>query len=219
MSEDPVLSPATRSYRGSQYKNGRMAHTLFHLYRNAIRARLIADGIIGNDAYVVIAGPANTYAHYVTTIEEYGVQRYEGASTLFGQCESPVRLWRREISLTVWHAADTLDAYIDKYSSLLSYLADNATAGQVPPSDPAPPDLTSAAISFRVRPRRSWNPFWTGLTHGSSPAVQTGVVFDSPGIGHKFGDVLVDVPKSSTFKAGQTVSAQFVGANPRVRDF
>jgi Neutral/alkaline non-lysosomal ceramidase, N-terminal len=58
-----------------------------YLYRNAIRARLTADGIIGQDAYVVIAGPANTYAHYVTTIEEYGVQRYEGASTLFGPCK------------------------------------------------------------------------------------------------------------------------------------
>jgi len=140
--------------------------------RNAIRARLIADGIIGNDAYVVIAGPANTYGHYVTTREEYGIQRYEGASTLFGP--------------------NTLDAYIDKYSSLVSYLADNATPGKVPPSDPAPPDLTSVAISLR-----------------------TGVVFDSPGIGHKFGDVLIDVPASSTFSAGQTVSAAFVGANPR----
>jgi hypothetical protein len=47
--------------------------------------------------------------------------------------------------------AVTLDAYIDKYSSLVSYLADNATAGAVPPSDPAPPDLTSRAISLRVR--------------------------------------------------------------------
>jgi hypothetical protein len=97
MSEDPVLSPAMGVFEVSlNIKNGRMAHSLFHLYRNAIRARLIANGIIGNNAYVVIAGPANTYAHYVTTIEEYGVQRYEGASTLFGPCESPVRLWRRE---------------------------------------------------------------------------------------------------------------------------
>ncbi len=48
---------------------------------------------------------------------------------------------------------DTLDAYIDKYSDLVSYLADNinVTAGAVPPSDPAPPDLTSSAISLRVR--------------------------------------------------------------------
>ena len=55
--------------------------------REAIRAKLIADGIIGNDAYVVIAGPANTYGHYVTTIEEYRLQRYEGASTIFGPRE------------------------------------------------------------------------------------------------------------------------------------
>jgi len=55
--------------------------------REAVRAKLIANGVIGNDAYVVIAGPANTYGHYVTTIEEYSVQRYEGASTLFGPRE------------------------------------------------------------------------------------------------------------------------------------
>jgi len=87
MSEDPFYTPQWR-YRDppfieSIFKTS-LAHTQFHLYRNAIRARLIADGIIGEDAYVVIAGPANTYAHYVTTIEEYGAQRYEGASTLFG---------------------------------------------------------------------------------------------------------------------------------------
>ncbi|KAI0002253.1 Neutral/alkaline nonlysosomal ceramidase, partial [Russula compacta] len=140
--------------------------------RNAVRAWLTDNGIIGEDAYVVIAGPANTYAHYVTTPEEYDVQRYEGASTLFGRY--------------------TLDAYIDKYTSLVSHLADNATTGAAPPSDPAPPDLTSGAISMR-----------------------TGVIFDSPGIGHHFGDLLVDVPAGSTFTAGETVSAQFVGANPR----
>ena len=55
--------------------------------REAIRAQLISSGVLGSDAYVVIAGPANTYAHYVATREEYSVQRYEGASTIFGQCE------------------------------------------------------------------------------------------------------------------------------------
>jgi len=52
-----------------------------------VRAKLISSGVLGSDAYVVLAGPANVYAHYVTTREEYGVQRYEGASTIFGQCE------------------------------------------------------------------------------------------------------------------------------------
>jgi neutral ceramidase len=34
--------------------------------------------------YVAIAGYANDYSQYITTIEEYGAQHYEGASTLFG---------------------------------------------------------------------------------------------------------------------------------------
>ena len=33
---------------------------------------------------VVIAGLTNTYSSYVTTFEEYAMQRYEGASTIFG---------------------------------------------------------------------------------------------------------------------------------------
>ncbi|KAF5374642.1 hypothetical protein D9615_008931 [Tricholomella constricta] len=140
--------------------------------REALRAKLISSGVLGSDAYVVIAGPANTYGHYVTTREEYGVQRYEGASTIFGQ--------------------HTLDAYIDKYSSLVPFLAENASG--TPASDPPPPEQTSKAISL-----------------------QTGVVFDSAPIGKKFGAVLVDVKTSPAYHAGETVSAQFVGANPRVQ--
>lgn len=50
----------------------------------ALRAQLISLGILDDSAYVVIAGPANTYGHYVATREEYSIQRYEGASTIFG---------------------------------------------------------------------------------------------------------------------------------------
>ena len=53
-----------------------------------MRAKLISEGVLGSDAYVVVAGPSNTYAHYVATREEYSVQRYEGASTIFGPCAS-----------------------------------------------------------------------------------------------------------------------------------
>ncbi|TDL22967.1 Neutral/alkaline nonlysosomal ceramidase [Rickenella mellea] len=137
--------------------------------REAVRAELIAKGVVGNDAYVVVAGPANTYGHYIATREEYSVQRYEGASTLFGPF--------------------TLEAYIDKYTSLVPFLAPSATG--TPPSDAPPAEQTSKAISL-----------------------QTGVVLDNPTTGKKFGDVLVDVAKTP-FTAGQNVSAQFVGANPR----
>ncbi|KAF7302949.1 Neutral ceramidase [Mycena kentingensis (nom. inval.)] len=136
--------------------------------RNAVRAALISNGILDNSAMVVVAGPANTYAHYITTREEYAVQRYEGASTIYGP--------------------NTLDAYIQKYTSLVPFLANTPTG--TPASDPAPPALQSSAISL-----------------------QTGVVFDSAPSGKNFGSVLVDVLPS--YRVGQTVSAQFVGANPR----
>jgi neutral ceramidase len=97
--------------------------------RNAVRTALIAQGVLDDSAYVVIAGPANTYGHYVATREEYAVQRYEGASTIFGQF--------------------TLEAYMDKYTSLVKYL-DPATTG-TPTSDATPAEQTSKAISLRVR--------------------------------------------------------------------
>jgi len=138
--------------------------------REALRTTLISSGILGADAYVVVAGPANAYAHYVATREEYSIQRYEGASTIFGQF--------------------TLEAYIDKYSTLVPFLADN-TSG-TPASDPPPPEQTSKAISL-----------------------QTAVLFDAPPLGKAFGAVLVDVNANTSYQAGQSVSAQFVGANPR----
>ncbi|PCH35497.1 hypothetical protein WOLCODRAFT_80219, partial [Wolfiporia cocos MD-104 SS10] len=138
--------------------------------REAVRAQLISSGIIGDDAYVVVAGPANTYAHYVTTREEYAVQRYEGASTIFGPF--------------------TLEAYMDEYTSIVPYLA--ADAMGTPPSDPEPIDLTSKVISLQL------------------PVIQ-----DHPPLGKKFGDVLIDVNTSSPYQAGDTVVAQFIGANPR----
>lgn len=82
-----------------------------------------------------------------------------------------------------------MDAYIQKYSELVPYLADNATG--TPTSDAPSAEQTSKAISL-----------------------QTGVVYDNPTIGKSFGDVLSDV--KSSYSAGQTVSAQFVGADPRV---
>ena len=44
--------------------------------------------------------------------------------------------------------------------------------------------------------------------------LQTGVVMDNPPPGKKFGDVLI-APRA-TYTVGDTASAQFVAANPRV---
>ena len=51
---------------------------------------------------VVIAGLSNVYTHYITTYEEYQMQKYEGASTIFGP--------------------HTLNAYLDQYAYLTKRL-------------------------------------------------------------------------------------------------
>jgi neutral ceramidase len=93
-------------------------------WRNAVATA--AKSIIDIEPIVVLGGPANTYASYCATPEEYDVQRYEGASTLYGK----------------W----TLNAHINLTTSAISYLAPGNTA--VPPLGPLPPDTRKQGISF-----------------------------------------------------------------------
>ncbi|EPE34477.1 hypothetical protein GLAREA_10171 [Glarea lozoyensis ATCC 20868] len=120
------------------------------------------------DPVVVLGGPANSYTHYIATPEEYSVQRYEGASTLYG--------------------AYTLNAYIYLTLTNLPYLSPSSNTRPKP--GPFPPNNVNNSLSFI-----------------------TGVVFDNPPIFKKFGDVKTDVQHS--YRAGATISAVFVGANPR----
>lgn len=96
-------------------------------WRNAVKAAAQAQSLTGNvEPVVVLGGPANTYAHYVTTPEEYGRQRYEGASTLYGPWELP--------------------AYINLTLQALPYLAPGASGS--PPPGPTPPDNREKSLSF-----------------------------------------------------------------------
>ena len=117
---------------------------------------------------VVLGGPANSYTHYIATEEEYGIQRYEGASTLYGP--------------------HTLNAYINLTLSYLPYLSIKSTS--FPKPGPSPPINTNNSLSFI-----------------------TGVAFDRTPFFKSFGDVLDDVGPSH--QRGSSVSATFVGANPR----
>ncbi|KAL5358028.1 Neutral/alkaline nonlysosomal ceramidase [Aspergillus floccosus] len=76
---------------------------------------------------VVLGAPSNSYAHYVTTEEEYNVQRYEGASTLYGP--------------------NTLAAYVNLTLTYLPYLGDGAGLPQIP-AGPQPPINTERSLSF-----------------------------------------------------------------------
>lgn len=119
---------------------------------------------------VVLGGPANTYGHYISTPEEYSIQRYEGASTLYGP--------------------HTLDAYINLTVSYLPYLA--ASTKKLPSlkHGPHPPILINDSLSFI-----------------------TPVVVDRAPFFKHFGDVKSDVRAIN--RPGDTISATFVGANPR----
>ncbi|KAL9624549.1 MAG: hypothetical protein Q9160_001213 [Pyrenula sp. 1 TL-2023] len=76
---------------------------------------------------VVLGGPANSYTHYIATKEEYSVQRYEGASTLYGP--------------------HTLEAYINLTLTYMPYLSSNADLAALP-AGPNPPINTNSSLDF-----------------------------------------------------------------------
>ncbi len=95
-------------------------------WRAAVKAaasEIVPDAV---EPVVVLGGPANTYAHYVTTPEEYGIQRYEGASTLYGQWELP--------------------AYINLTVGNIQHLAPDAAGS--PAAGPSPPDNRQNSLDF-----------------------------------------------------------------------
>lgn len=89
-------------------------------------ASLELSGSSKVDPVVVLGGPANSYTHYISTVEEYAIQRYEGASTLYGQF--------------------TLDAYINLTLSYLPYLSPESTSRPEP--GPLPPNNVNRSLSF-----------------------------------------------------------------------
>lgn len=94
-------------------------------WREAVHASIESSGIAKNPV-VILGAPANSYSHYISTEEEYSVQRYEGASTLYGP--------------------HTLNAFINASLTYLPYLADDAKGS--PPPGPSPPDNRERSMSL-----------------------------------------------------------------------
>ncbi|EFJ12355.1 hypothetical protein SELMODRAFT_269142 [Selaginella moellendorffii] len=94
--------------------------------RDAVKETLVAKGRgqFGPKTRVVIAGLSNDYSQYVTTFEEYQIQRYEGASTLFGP--------------------HTLSGYLQEFRKLAIALAENSNVD----SGPSPPDLLGKQLEL-----------------------------------------------------------------------
>lgn len=86
-------------------------------------------------SHVIVAGLCNTYSDYITTPEEYEVQRYEGASTIYGP--------------------HTLTIYLSQYRNLSAALINGSSLDR----GPTPPDLSHDLVSF-VTPVIYDTPTW-----------------------------------------------------------
>ncbi|KAG6321627.1 hypothetical protein E4U22_001683 [Claviceps purpurea] len=90
-----------------------------------------ATELDGEKPVVVLGAPSNSYTHYITTEEEYGIQRYEGASTLYGP--------------------HTLAAYIDRtVASMTALKADSPPAQKHREKNTYPPDNSGKSLSFII---------------------------------------------------------------------
>lgn len=90
--------------------------------RNAVKNSILQSG--ANDVQVLLAGLSNIYTSYVATPEEYQVQRYEGASTIFGP--------------------HTLTLYVEQFEKLAYAMVRNES---IEPG-PTPPSFDDKLITF-----------------------------------------------------------------------
>ena len=98
-------------------------------WKEAVASEATALALAENptvEPIVVLGGPANSYTHYIATPEEYSIQRYEGASTLYGPY--------------------TLNAYINLTLTNLPYLASSSNTHPEP--GPFPPNNVNSSLSF-----------------------------------------------------------------------
>ncbi|KAI0594655.1 Neutral/alkaline nonlysosomal ceramidase [Biscogniauxia sp. FL1348] len=114
-------------------------------WKNAVGSEILSLFAEESDSVtptVVLGGPANSYTHYITTEEEYSIQRYEGASTLYGP--------------------HTLAAYINVTLSLVPYLSSSVST-RPPKGGPEPPDNSNRSLSFIPAVMRDAPPLFRGF--------------------------------------------------------
>ncbi|XP_060096804.1 neutral ceramidase [Heteronotia binoei] len=76
--------------------------------REAVKSEFEAQG--KPEMHVILAGVCNVYTHYITTFEEYQIQRYEGASTIFGphSLSAYIQLFREQVKAMVQDTVEDL---------------------------------------------------------------------------------------------------------------
>ena len=102
--------------------------------REAIKT--VMNDVSDDETSVIVAGLCNTYTDYIATPEEYQIQRYEGASTIFGPY--------------------THSIYLKIYQELVTAAI---LKKNVPPG-PSPPDLRKKSLLTFVPPVLYDTPKW-----------------------------------------------------------
>ncbi|XP_011872578.1 PREDICTED: neutral ceramidase [Vollenhovia emeryi] len=102
--------------------------------REAIKG--VMNSASDDETSVIVAGLCNTYSDYITTPEEYQIQRYEGASTIYGP--------------------HTLTIYLKQYQELVRAAVQNKPV----PSGPAAPQLLFSNLITLVPPVLYDTPRW-----------------------------------------------------------
>ncbi|EFW99382.1 neutral ceramidase [Grosmannia clavigera kw1407] len=123
-----IVSPGEATTMAGRRWRGAVADACAALFREEEEDEMQPDGKKRSSPVVVLGGPANSYTHYITTEEEYGVQRYEGASTLYGP--------------------HTLEAFINVTLSFLPYLSASSEGPPPHDVDSYPPDNRNRSLSF-----------------------------------------------------------------------
>ncbi|XP_078422053.1 neutral ceramidase isoform X2 [Cetorhinus maximus] len=97
--------------------------------REAVKHEIESTGSL-KDVDVVVSGLCNVYTHYITTYEEYQVQRYEAASTIYGP--------------------HTLSAYIQLFKGLAKAIAEDSVDRL--PKGPEPPNFSDKKLISLLPP-------------------------------------------------------------------
>ena len=158
--------------------------------KRAVREAIVRAGLVevGVEPIVQVSGPASTYGHYVTTEEEYSVQRYEGASTLFGP--------------------HTLEAYMDVFARrLVPALKDGARDLPVGPQKAF--DITKA---WKFKTGVVYDNPPVGHSFGD---VLEQPLLSYPIPNASNASTPFDASPTSALSAASNITALFVGANPR----
>jgi len=157
--------------------------------RSQVRSTLIASGVSAQGLQVVIGGLSSEYIHYIATPEEYQVQRYEAASTLYGP--------------------ETLPAFLEQFSIIARSIASNTT---LPASVPPPyTNFTGKIFPIWSHDTHPFNkPFGTVLSQVSSSysvGQTVSVMFQgaSPDNDYRTGSTFLQVQVLTASKTWQTV--------------